>query len=105
MAGVYQNIRDKKPLFDKSYEPNDKAIKKVIEQEDVIVRNLKLLSYELLSDYVNGGFPVETIKKRKLIQENVDNVVKAPNASVLFNALEKADLTGSLSEHTIVNLF
>jgi hypothetical protein len=105
MDKVYQNIHDGKPVFDRSYEPNNKAIKKVLDQEDIIVRNLKLLSFQLLSDAVDGGYPDYMIDRKNQMMTNLNNTNKAPNASVLYNALNSSGLTNILTEQTIVDLF
>jgi len=106
MTGVYQNIRDNKPLFDASYEPNNNAVKKVMASEDIIVRNLKLLSYKLLSDYIDGGYPADyTIERKKIMVDNANNIVKAPSATVLFNAMSRVGLTETVNEQTVVDLF
>jgi len=106
MEKVYQNILQKQPIFDKSYDiKNDGSLKRVLECEDIVVRNLKLLSFRLLSEHVNGCFPTDMIDKKKQLEENTNNLTKAPNSSVLFNALEKAGLAATLNERTIINLF
>jgi len=106
MDKVYQNIHDKKPIFDASYEPSDKAIAKVMKNEDIVIRNLKLLSYKLLSDHMEGGFPTYTIERKKQIMDNALNEYKAPNAAVLFKALTKTgSLMGTLNEQTVIDLF
>lgn len=105
MDKVYSNIYEKKTIFDRSYTPGNPATKKVIDHEDIIIRNLKLLSFKMLSDTLDGGFPTDMIRKKELILENVNLTKKAPNASVLFKALEKANLSDDLNENTIVELF
>jgi 5'-3' exonuclease len=102
---VYQNIRDKKPLFDRSYVPNNNIVKKIIDGEDIIVRNMKLLSFELLSDFIDGGFPTYVNDRKQLMIDNMNNIKKVPNAMILYEALEKRGLTNILQEDTIRDLF
>jgi 5'-3' exonuclease len=105
MDKVYQNIYDKKCIFDKSYIPENNSVVNVINSESVIIRNLKLTSFKMLSDYVNGGYPTDMIEKKKQILENVGNTYKADGPQVLFNALVRTGMFDFVSEKTIVNLF
>jgi len=102
---VYQNIKDKKPIFNKSYDVNNNALKKVIDNEEKIIRNLKLISYRMLSDWVDGGYPVDSIEKKKLIEDKVNNKDKWTGSGVLHEALNKAGLMGVISDLTLTNLF
>jgi hypothetical protein len=66
---------------------------------------LKLLSFQLLSDAVDGGYPDYMIDRKNQMMTNLNNTNKAPNASVLYNALNSSGLTNILTEQTIVDLF
>lgn len=105
MDKVYQNIYDKKSIFDKSYIPANNSIMKVINSESEIIRNLKLISFKMLSDAVNGGYPTDMIDKKNQIIENVKGTYKAGGPQVLFEALVKTGLFDNVNEKTIVNLF
>ena len=59
----------------------------------------------MLSDYVNGGYPVDMIEKKKQIYENVNGTYKAAGPQILFEALVKTGLFDNINEKTIVNLF
>jgi len=105
MEKIYDNISKKNSIFDKSYVPNNNSLKKIIENEDIVVRNLKLLSFKMLSDHVEGGFPTHMIDIKNQIVENVNNKLKAPAANTLYNALMKTGLTDILTEQTVSDLF
>jgi len=105
MDFVYDNLKNKKPIFDPTYYPRDNAIKRIIEKQDIVIRNLKLLSFKLMSDTVDEGFPTHLLDQRKVLIDSVNMTVKVPNASTLINALEKADLGTSVNENTIAKLF
>jgi len=102
---VYQNIKDKKPIFNKSYDVNNNALKKMIADEEKVIRNIKLISYKMLSDWVDGGYPVDSIEKKKLIEEKVNNKDKWIGSGVLHEALNKAGLMGVITDTTLTNLF
>lgn len=105
MQEVYENIEKKQSIFKQGYDVSDKNLRKVIENEEIIVRNLKLLSFRMLSDYIDGGYPLDTIERKRYINKCVAGDIKISNATVLFNALEKSGLTGLVTESTISNLF
>jgi len=106
MNNVYDNIANKKPIFDQNYKVANNGLKLVLRDHDIIVRNLKLSSYKILSDVLEGGFPTDMIEKKKQIIENVSTTqVKCSNASVLINALNKNGLMGIVKESVISGLF
>jgi len=105
MDKVYQNIAEKKPIFDKSYDVSNTALKKVINSEEKIIRNMKLISYRLLSDWVDGGYPTNTIEKKELINERVSNTNKCSGAGVLYQALDKvATMSGGEKARLVLAL-
>jgi 5'-3' exonuclease len=106
MTNVYNNIANKKPIFDQNYKVANNSLKLVLRDHDIIVRNLKLSSFKILSDVVNGGFPTDMIEKKKQILENTStDQIKCTDAGVLINALNKNGLMGVVKESVIVGLF
>jgi hypothetical protein len=105
MESVYEQISRGNPIFSRNYNPANPALKKVLDNEDIIIRNLKLCSYKLLTDYLLGGYPNEVNKKKEKIQTLVDNQVKCTRAGILYTALNKTGLSGIVSEQTLMNLF
>ena len=105
MKNVYENIKAKKPIFDTTYKVNNNSLKKVIDNQDIVIRNLKLSSFKILSDCVDGGFPVDMIDKKKQIVESIQNTYKCSAAGIMVNALNKAGLMGVVTENTVSNLF
>lgn len=105
MNNVYDNILNKRPIFDMKYPVKEGPLKKIIDSHDVIVRNLKLSSFKLLSEYLNSGFPIDMINKKKQILESINNTYKCSAAGIMINALNKAGLMGIVKESTVVNLF
>ena len=105
MDNVYENIKDKKPIFNNSYAVKDKALQKIIEHHDIIVRNLKLGSFKLLTDAVNSCYPTDMIDKKKQIKESIDNTYKCSGAGIMINALNNAGLMGVVKENVVSGLF
>ena len=105
MKNVYENIRLKKSIFAKDIKPNNKHLQDIIDNEAIVVRNLKLASYHLLSEHVNGGFPTDMIEKKKVITECVSNSDKWKNAAILNQALTKSGMIGVVNDLTMNSLF
>jgi len=102
---VYKNILEKKPIFDINYKPINKSMKLVFDSQDIIIRNLKLSSYKLLSDCVNSGFPLYMTDRKKQIIDSVNSENKCTGAGILISALNKNGLMGILKESTVGDLF
>lgn len=105
MTSVYDNIKLDKSIFNREVKTESKAIKKILDNEASIVRNLKLVSYKLLIDSMLGGYPVDMITKKNQIHECVSNKDKWKNSVVLNEALNRSGLLGSINDITLNNLF
>jgi len=92
-------------IFRSDFGTNNKKLLKIIESENIIIRNLKLCSFEILSDVVNGGYPLNMIQTQKLLSESASSEGKITNGAVLYSALQKIGMTSSLSEQSIFNVF
>ena len=103
---INRKILNKEPLFSNFSGTNNKLLKMVCENEELVVRNLKLSSFELLSNYLNENVNTETILKKKHIFEIVENKNKIQNWVVLHAALNNMSLQSlNISDITIQNLF
>jgi 5'-3' exonuclease len=105
MDRVYENIANNEPIFSKEYNPSNNALKKILENEEIIIRNVKLASYKLLSDWVDGDYPTVVYERKKQIMESVENKIKCSGAGVLYNALNQSGNVGLVNEQVIINLF
>lgn len=111
MNTVYNNIENNVSIFNnKCYDdsltkPMKSKLDLIYDNEDIIVRNLKLASYELLSRWVNENYPLEKVKLMQKIYDSVKDENKIKSGRVLYAALNKAGLTNTIQEKTIYNLF
>lgn len=83
---------------------NNKHIRKIIANKDLIERNLKLSSYRILSEHLDSGYPSINIKRKNIILDSL-NSKKLSGANVLYEALSKIGMHNSVSETTLFNLF
>ena len=81
------------------------TLSKIFGNPDIVKRNMKLVSYKALSDYVNGGFPTEAIDVKKYIDKIYSNTDKLSSYSVLWDSLEKKNLTDIVDAKTVEECF
>lgn len=105
MNNVYENIQNKRPIFNTSHVVKDKTLLKIVDSQDIIIRNLKLASFKLLSDSVESGFPIDMIDKKKQMVESINNTYKCSGAAIMVNALNNAGLMGVVNESVVARLF
>jgi len=105
MEEIAKNIREGNSIFIKDSGTNNKFIDKVVAEENIVVRNLKLASYRLLSEYVNNGYSLVNVKRQKYMIETVNNTEKIENANILYEALGTIGMKSSLQEETASNIF
>ena len=96
MKQLYDNVVNKKPIFDLSkYKNSNKYLNKVIESEQkskLISNNLRLVSFEVLSRYLDDPDDVNIIKLRnQMIEILKDNGIASSES--LKSALRKMNIS------------
>jgi hypothetical protein len=93
MENLYQNVRKGKPIFNSNLGKNpNKYIGSILEKEEkekTISNNLKLVSFELLSRYLDDPDTTEMLEKRKIIEDTLSNN-EIIELEVMKGALEKS---------------
>jgi len=104
--GIYERLIKKEPLFDSEYRTNNKVIQKLIDQKDVIERNIRLASYDMLIDFLHN-YPNTSLRKiEKTIRDNVLQVNKRiTNGQVLLDSFDKTGISLPISEQIIYRIF
>lgn len=103
---LYENVIKGKPIFssDLQNHPN-KYINMIIEKElseKVISNNLKLVSFELLSRFLDDPVSTEMVDKRKLIEKTISEN-EVVNIEIMKGALERSRVY--LLEGTLDNIY
>lgn len=93
MENLYNNVFDGKPIFkpNAENETDNKVIYSAIESErdrSTISKNLKLMSFEMLSRYLDNPSNTEDVQRRKDIY-NVMNDSTVANSESIYSALNK----------------
>lgn len=106
MKEVYNRIKKKQTIFQPIARTNNKLIEdKIILSEDIIIRNLKLISFELLSDCLEDGYPTSMIKNKEEILSIINSEKKITNPVIFLDAIERSGLSNVLTDNSINNLF
>lgn len=78
---------------------------KIFSFQNILSRNLPLISFKLLSEAVNGGFPSYMIDIKNQILEKYNNKAKLSNPKVILDAFNAKGLSSFISEQTVTQLF
>lgn len=92
MDNLYQNVLNKKPIFIKN--SDDKIISKIIEEEkttSIISKNLRLISFKIISEVFKDPPNTEIIAKRNYVTGvlNNDNFTES---NTMYKALRKGNV-------------
>lgn len=79
--------------------------RKVFGNHEVLKRNMKLISFRALSEWLNGGYPLDTVEKKKYIENIFNNTSKLKDYKIITNALQSKGLGDVLNEKTVERCF
>lgn len=102
---VYSNIRHRQPIFKFEPDPKCNSAIKIYESQDLVIRNVKLASYQLICDAMEEGYPDYMGDRRKQIYQIIHNNNKVTSGRILHEALNRAGLMGILDDKTVNGLF
>lgn len=103
---MYKRIMNGDNIITESWEySSTETLKKIFGNPDIAKRNMKLVSYKALSDYVNGGYPTEAIEIKKYIDKIWDNNVKLSSYKILWDNLNKKGLSDIIDQRVIEECF
>ena len=89
MDKIYENVLSNKPILDKNnVKIENKHLYKIIDKIDVVSDNLKLVSFEVLSRFLDNPSNTELLEKRKVIENSIKNKTITKKEK-LVNALDK----------------
>jgi len=86
---IYDNVFSEKPIIQLEIgKIKNKYMRTVVENIDIVSKNLKLVSFEILSRYLDSPNSTELLEKRKVIEDSIKNK-KITNQDKLVEALNK----------------
>jgi len=105
IESLYENVFRDRDIFTHSSRNKNKYINKVVESEKnkkLISRNLKLISFELLSRYLDAPMTIEMYKKK----QNLINILKASQIAPMDSMQSALDkLQVYLIEEDLYNIY
>lgn len=103
---MYKRVMNGDNLLTESWEHSCNAtISKIFSNPENVKRNMKLISYRALTEYVDSGFPLETIEIKKYIDKIWNNEIKLSSYSVLWENLVAKKLDDIIDIRTIESCF
>lgn len=103
---MYERVMKGDNLLTESWEYNSTpTLSKIFGNSDIVQRNMKLISYQALSDYVNGGFPTEAIDIKNYIDKIFTSNTKLSSYKTLWDNLCVKHLDDIIDIRTIQEVF
>ena len=103
---MYQSVLKGENLLTESWEYNSSnTLKKIFGNPDIVKRNMKLVSYQALCDYVNGGFPTEATDIKNYIFKIYNFNTKLSSYKVLWQNLCSKKLNDIVDVRVIEECF
>ena len=79
--------------------------RKIFGNQDILKRNMKLISFRALSEWLNSGYPLDTVEKKKYIESVFHNTNKIKDYKVILNALNSKGLGDVVNEKSLERCF
>ena len=103
---MYERVMRGDNLLTESWEHNSTTtLSKIFSNPDIVQRNMKLISYQAISDYVNGGFPTEAIDVKNYIDKIFTSEIKLSSYKTLWNNLCVKHLDDIVDIRTVQECF
>ena len=105
MTEIYENILKKESIFKKFDGTNSKELNILKNREDILIRNLKLTSFYLLSCHMNNPTYTDMIDKKNQVISLLNNTNKVTNPEIVMKSFEKLGMRNLINEGLIYQVF
>lgn len=103
---MYNTVMEGKDVLSESFQyVKSITSRKIFGNHEVLKRNMKLISFRALSEWLNGGYPLDTVQKKQYIEKVFHNTAKLTDYKVITNALASKGLGDVLNEKTVERCF
>lgn len=103
---MYDTIMNNKDVLAESFKyVNTITSKKIFGNHDILKRNMQLISFRAISEWINGGYPLDTIEKKKYIENTYHNTNKLKDFNVILNALKSKGMNDAVNETSLERCF
>lgn len=103
---MYDIVMNGKDVLSESFQYQKTVTsRKLFGNHQILQRNLKLISFRALSEWVNGGYPLQTVEVKKYIESIYNNKEKLKDYKVILNALNSKGLNDVVNEASLERCF
>lgn len=103
---MYERVLNGDNIITESWEySSTSTLSKIFGNPDIVKRNMKLISYRALSDYVNGDFPLHAVETKKYIDKIWNFDQKLSSYKPLWDSIVKKGLTDIVDIRTVEECF
>ena len=105
---MYDTIMNGKDVLSESFTKVAKVgetTRKLFGNHDILKRNMKLISFRAISEWLNSGYPLDTVEKKKYIESVYGNTNKLSNYKVIIDALNAKGMGDVLNEQSLERCF
>lgn len=103
---MYEIVMNGKSIINESIQYGKTAtLEKLFSNEDILRRNMKLISYRALSEYITEPNDTESIEIRKYIDKISNNDQRLSNASVLWQSMKSKGMDDNIDQETVERCF
>lgn len=103
---MYDRVLKADNILTESWEySSTSTLTKIFSHPDIVSRNMKLISYRALSEYLNGGFPTSTIEIKQYIDKIYKGIPKLSSYKILWDNINKKGLSDIVDIRTIEECF
>ena len=81
------------------------TLEKLFGNEDILKRNMKLISYRALSEYINDINDLESIDIKKYIDRISSNDQRLSKSSVLWDSMRSKGMDDNIDQQTVETCF
>lgn len=103
---MHQCMMESKDVLAESFQyVKNETSRKMFGNSDILQRNYKLISFRALSEWLNGGYPLDTIEKKKYIENIFHNPNKIKDYKVILNFLNSKGFDDIVNERSLERCF
>ena len=103
---MFKEVLDGKDVLAESFQyVKTASSRKMFGNQDILKRNMQLISFRALSEWLNSGYSVDNVEKKKYIENTFHNTSKLKDYKVIINALNAKGLNDVLNEKTVERCF
>lgn len=104
---MYDTVMNGKDVLAESYQHGKSTVttKKIFGNHDILQRNLKLISFRAISEWVNGGYPLQTVETKKYIEGIFNYKEKIHDHKIILNALNAKGIVDVVNETSLERCF